>query len=184
MKMSKKVLAALAVVLPLSVGAGSALAYFTANTSATGGFTVEVGNPDTEITEDFSNWTKTIVITNNGDVPVYVRARTYATQTDRVGEISGEGWTKGTGDDVYYYYGPVLNAKIAGDENNPPVIDATKELTIKIIPPTLAVEKDEFNVVVVYESTSVLKEDGTPDWTFALREETEFPAVKEGGNEQ
>ena len=55
MKLNKMILAAAAVVLPLSIGAGSALAYFTDNVSSVGGYAVEVGAPDTEITETFGD---------------------------------------------------------------------------------------------------------------------------------
>lgn len=184
MKINKTVLAAAAIVLPLSIGAGSALSYFTANDSAAGGYAVEVGIPETEIKESFSGWEKRIVITNTGDMPIYVRARAFVVSPYTVTLEAESKWTKGNGaqgtsKEAGYYYYDDNTALEAGA--------ATDVLKLKIggIPEN-ALENDEFDVVVVYEKTSAVKvEDGkvVPDWAFALKIE-EKDKLKENSTEK
>lgn len=173
MKMNKTVLAAAAIVLPLSIGAGSALSYFTANDSAVGGYAIEVGLPEGNIDEEYSNWEKRITITNTGDTPMYVRARAFVvspytvTASYDATEDDKEYWTTIADSEWYYYYSPALKAG-----------DTTAVLKLKIGGlPENPVESDEFDVVVVYEKTTAVEiVDGEvkPDWDFALvTEETE-----------
>lgn len=196
MKINKTVLAAAAIVLPLSVGIGSALSYFTANDSAAGGYAIEVGPPETEIEENFSSWEKKITITNTGDVPVYVRARAYVVSPYTIVSNLGSNWRNGNeGNDGkngyfgYYYYNPALKARVKNEDGSY-TYDKTEELKLKIdgIPTTDLVENEEFDVVVVYEKTSAVKvENGkvVPDWDFALKiEDADKLKSEKGGNNQ
>lgn len=162
MKMNKKILATAALVLPLTIGTGSALAYFTANTVAAGGAMVAVGT-DTEIIEDVSSMTKHVTIKNSEDGgAVYVRVMAY---TDSLHTLKYEGsdWTK---DGDYYYYNRVLEPG-----------STTPQLDIKIEAKPGAVQQEDFNVIVIYEQTPVeyvTDENGDTtakpaDWSKAVR---------------
>lgn len=197
MKMNKTVLAAAAIVLPLSVGFGSALSYFTANDSAVGGYEVQVGKPDTGITEVLGGGKKEITISNTGDVPVYVRARVY--YDNNICKVKPDlinGWTNvdwsGNKDSVYYYYKPVLQPKdTLGGEDGKQRLDVTSTLTLNIDFPEKAVENDELDVVVYYEKTTAVNvvdgENGekvvVPDWTFALEFEDKSQPKRGGDNQ-
>lgn len=189
MKWNKTILAAAAVVLPLSVGIGSALSYFTDNVSSSGGYAVEVGEPQTEITETFGNWTKHVTVTNTGEIPVYIRARAFSgSQYELVysGETGADGaaWTV-SGD--YYEYNRLL-----GVGETTPVLN----IEIKNVPQD-ATDRDSFNVVVIYERTPAVQynEDGSvkldengrpvPDWNYKVVQQTEFPTkTEDSGTEQ
>ena len=69
-------LTAAAVILAGTMSIQGVLAYFTANASAQGGHTISLGS-STEITEEFTDWTKHIVITNTGDNDCYVRVKVF-----------------------------------------------------------------------------------------------------------
>lgn len=177
MKMNKKILATAAIVLPLSVGAGSALAYFTANVEASGGAMIEAGT-NTNLVEDFSDWTKHITISNSADGgAVWIRARAFSGEKFGL-EYSGEGWT--VGDGGYYYYGSVLEPGASA-----PVLDVT-------ITGVSEDEKEDFNVIVIYERTPVEYETVNgetkakpADWSKAVKkEETLKPANPEPGEQQ
>lgn len=155
------VLTALALALIFTAGIGSAQAYFTTYAKAQGGVQLALGGRR-ELTEEFSDWTKTLTVTNNADSaePIYVRARVYAPErlylgTDRAEvpltcEIIGDGWSGPYGD-YFYYTRPVAPG------------EGTTELRVHIqgIPakddPLYAElqEGDQFNVVVTYESIPV-----------------------------
>lgn len=142
MKMKNIFLLALSIVLILATSMNSALAYFTTYAEAKGGYTIHLGG--TNIEEQFSNWTKHVTITSEpNSQPVYVRAKAFAGGQYEL-SYGGKGWTQG--DDGYYYYDEILRAG-----------EATTELLIKINDvPESAVEGDHFNVIVIYETTSVL----------------------------
>ena len=75
MKKKTIVLAALAAVLTLEAAAGSAWAYFTTYTEARGGYPIELEDTTT-IREEFSAWTKHVVVASEKDSrPVYVRVK-------------------------------------------------------------------------------------------------------------
>lgn len=187
MKWNKTILTAAAAVLLLSAGAGSALSYFTANDGAVGGYEVEVGAPNTEMEEGFLNWQKEVRITNKTDsVPVYIRVKAFSGSEYPLEYISGIDaeenpyWKEG--EDGYYYYASVLDMG-----------ESTEILHIKIknVPEgSASTDKDKFHVVVVYERTSAVKDDGNgnmvPDWDFALKIENEDKlkedSIREGGN--
>lgn len=172
MKKSKMILAAAAVVLPLSVAGGSALAYFTANTTASGGYPVWVGT-DTVIEEEFGNWTKHITITNsansNGGGPVYVRAKAFSGDKYSL-KYSGSGWSDGG--DGYWYY--TDNGYVLKPGESTSVLD----VKIENVPADEA-EKEEFNVIVIYERMPVqydesgnVKDPKKLDWSeFKIKEE-------------
>lgn len=178
MKKTKYLLTLLAAGTILTAGIGQAMAYFTTYVEAEGGFTIELGDKTT-ITETFTNWEKTLIITNEaGSQPVFVRARAYyAPASLTVVPTESTGWStdlpnsftkisesdKTTEDNStpYYYY----NAYIEGGKSSGP-------LTLKIdnLPKEVA-KGDTFNVIVIYESTPVLYTDaGDPyaDWTSKL----------------
>lgn len=143
MKMSKKILAAAAVVLPLSIGAGSALAYFTANVEAGGAAMAAIGM-DTEIHETVEGRVKNVTIHNDATAgPVYVRVKAFA---DSLHEPTYGGTDWEEGEDGYWYYKPVLEP----DKDTSLLV-----ITIKNKLGDNAPELSDFNVVVVYEQIPV-----------------------------
>ena len=181
MKKKRLFLTALALVLVLSAGIGGAYAYFTTYAQAEGGLPIALGN-QREFTEDFSNWTKTLVVSNKTDRvdDIYVRARVFWPEKLYLGpertpiELkctpTGDGWSGPI--DSYYYY----TASVKPGES-------TTKLTVQIdgLPKDGSEdfkklqEGDAFNVIVVYESIPVVyNADGTPvapteaDWTREL----------------
>lgn len=152
MMLSAKVAAsALTAGLILTATVGSAWSYFTTNTSAEGGYAIVLDN-ETQITERFSAGTKHLVVTNDGQEPVYVRARAYSVYELDYSDAEGQ-WVDG--EDGYYYYSEALDGVREVDGQQ--VKDQTSELLIKITFPEKEASKDgdSFNVVVIYESTPV-----------------------------
>ena len=148
-------LAAAALTLTAGISAGTAMAYFTTYTEASGGVTLNMGFSETIPKEDFSNWTKHVSVENTGDYDCYVRVKALAGSKYQDGlqySDSDGKWTPG--EDGYYYY----SDPIAPGES-------TSVLDIRID----SKESDaSFNVVVVQESTKVLyNENNEPyaDWT-------------------
>lgn len=174
--------AVLAAGLVLTAGVGEAWAYFTTYASASGGYTVDLDN-ETRITEEYSDHTKRLVVSNDGARPVYVRARAFSGSQCALTYSSGDGGWQ-AGNDGYYYYGePLAGAATAPDGT----VSAAKtsELLIRIAFPEDAREGDECNVVVIYESIPVqYGEDGNmlapqaADWSAPLTS-----GSAEGGNE-
>ena len=169
MKGTKKTVCAAAIALALVAGAsaGSARAYFTTFATARGGHRITVGTKS-QITEQFSDWTKRIQLSNTGTEECDVRARVFAGSTYGLEYSGSTGWRDGG--DGYWYYDEIL-----------PVGGTTGELQVKITLPTVTVEDpaletpppytEDFNVVVIQECTAVLyTEDGTPyaDWDAVL----------------
>lgn len=144
-----QVLALTAAVTVASAGIGKAWSYFTTYAEAAGGYTIQLGDR-TEITEDFTDWTKHVTITNEeSSEPVYIRVRAFCgSQYTLV--YSGEGWTQGN--DGYYYYNEMVNGGAS-----------TGKLDVRIENiPEDPEEMARFNVVVIYESTPVkYHEDGS-----------------------
>ena len=101
-------LTAAAVIMAGSMTIHGALAYFTANASAQGGHPISLG-AKTEITEDFSDWTKHIVIANTGENDCYVRVKVFSGSQFEV-EFSGEDGAWSQGDDEYWYYSSIVPA--------------------------------------------------------------------------
>ena len=141
-------LAATTVALVLGMGMGSAWAYFTDTTTATG--SLQIMPETTRITEENGGGTKTIRIQNTSEkAPVWVRARVFAA-AELGADASGEKWSGSI--DGWYTYGEVLPA---GQETEP--------LTVKFALKDGKTDEnqegaetgDEMNVVVVYECVPV-----------------------------
>lgn len=169
MKGTKKTVCTTAIALALVAGAsaGSARAYFTTFATAKGGHRITV-DTESQITEQFSDWTKRIQLGNTGTAECYVRARAFAGSAYKLEYTGSAGWRDGG--DGYWYYDEIL-----------PVGGSTGTLNVKITLPTVTVEDpaletppphtEDFNVVVIQECTAVLyTEDGTPyaDWDAKL----------------
>lgn len=159
MRSSKKslCLAGAALLLAGSVTAGSAMAYFTTNATASGSAQVSLGFTQTEPNETFGEKSKHITIANTGERDCFVRVKVFAGETYQSGlSIEGKGWE--LGEDGYYYYKEVVPAGTSTPD----------ELVVTI--DTMGSEQD-FNVIVVQESTPVLYDaSGTPyaDWNVIM----------------
>ena len=156
-------LAAMALVLTASVG--TAFGYFSTYATAKGGYTISLGDYE-EITEDFQDWKKTVVVTSRADSneDVYVRVKAFAGSSIVLTyESSSASWTAGA--DGYYYYSGIIAPGASTD-----AID----VKISNIPNDVNAEEyvNQFNVIVVYECTAVeYNEDGTAkpaDWSKKL----------------
>ena len=159
MKLKKLLLPLLAAVLVLSAAVPSAMAYFTTYTRAKGGYTIRLSRTTT-ITEEYGDWQKSVTIQNTEGGAVFVRARAYIGEASGIQlGYSGEGWS-GSADGWYYYYPAV----IAGASSKPLLVSISNY-------PKSPDEGENFNVIVVYESTPAkYKADGSPDpdWTMTL----------------
>lgn len=152
------ILGAIALVLVLCTSIGTAWAYFTTYSEARGGYRLRMAHRrEMDMEEEFSQWTKHITLQNSEESdPVFVRAKVFAPTGLTLSYLDESGkWT--LGEDGYYYYSDVLR----GGER-------TEELLARIgnVPETPE-EGDSFDVVAVYETTSVrYLPDGTPyaDW--------------------
>lgn len=157
MKKKTWFLAAAAVILALTAAVDDAWAYFTTYAQAKGGYTLSLGDKTT-VEEEFSAWTKHVVIANSEDSePVYVRVKAFC-GSEYALVYSDENGKWSPGGDGYYYYKDVVNGG-----------GATDELLVKIeqVPEDVS-DASQFHVVIVYETVPVLyREDGTPyaDWT-------------------
>ena len=157
MNKKKLFLTVAAAVIALSVVILPALAYFTAHTEAEGSIELSFGYK-TDISEEVSGTTKTVVVENKADSSEDCFVRVIIHTTGIVSyKCSGTGWSESGG---YWVYNEPLapGGKTAG-------------LTIDITPPEGAQPGDKFNVAVVYESTKVdYNADGTPkdpNWSMA-----------------
>lgn len=195
MKFNKTILAAFAVVLPLSAGIGSALSYFTANVAADGTVPVAIVT-DTDINEKVVDMKKHVVIKNTGEVPVYIRLIAYAGSEYKLAITSEDNsWSTtaledvidGSDSDKYYEY----ESWVAPGAFTKEIVISIRDENGEMIKP--GVDIDAFNVVVAYERTPmaqydadgnmIYKEDGktpAPDWNYVAREEEKFPADKSG----
>ncbi|MCI8788949.1 MAG: hypothetical protein HFH92_07565 [Lachnospiraceae bacterium] len=158
------VLALAAVCAVASAGIGKTWSYFTTYTEAAGGYPIQLGDR-TDITEDFTEWTKHVTIANEpGSEPVYIRAKAFCGSQYTI-TYSGEGWTWNE-EDGYYYY----NYAVEGGKS-------TESLNLKIdgIPEDL----ERFNVVVIYESTPVKYHEDGSAYTV---EETDWDEILDTGS--
>lgn len=147
MKKKSIVLALLAMGMVLTAGLGQTWAYFTTYVEVEGGYPVQLGGrSETDIEEDFSNWTKHVRITNKeGSAPVLVRAKAFCGSLYTLDYSSPSGKWSLNPNDNFYYYSDILNGG-----------ETTEELQIKIgNVPEDAEDPSAFNVIVVYESTPV-----------------------------
>lgn len=171
MNRSALALALALVVVALTATVGTTLAYFTTYADAKGSLPLALAER-TQITEEFSDWTKHVEIANaeGADAaPVFVRVKAFSGSSFPLIFTDTDGkWSPGT-DDYYYFADPVAPG------------DRTSVLDVRIdgVPAQAAVG-DAFNVVVVYECTPVLYDaDGNPyaDWRNVLNNGT----LDEGG---
>ena len=152
-RIGKTALLAAALTLTASLSVGSALAYFTSYCTAEGAVAMNMGFTETEIHETVRDG-KHIIIENTGDYDCFVRVKVFAPNDIEFWSETKEGWMKHE-DDQYWYYNSVLAPK-----------EKTPELLIKYRQ-TDGSNPDEFNIIVVYETTPVLyDENGNPyaDW--------------------
>lgn len=161
MKKKSVIFAAIAVVLVLAANLPLAWGYFSTYTEAQGGMPIQSRKVETEIEEpEVTNWAKHLVITNSeGGSPVYIRAKAFGGSEYDLSYESDGSWKLGEGE--FYYYKDILNA---GGE--------TSELLVKINNRPADEKGQEFNVVVIYESTPVrYDESGNPyaDWDQPLQ---------------
>lgn len=185
-KRKTALLASVAVALVLGMGIAPAAAYFTDSSTTNGGLPISV-EPSTDIHEWYKNGVKHVIISNDADAdaPVFVRARVYASDVLDV-STAGSGWTDDIGG--WHYYGASEDSLVALNPG-----DEASELTVSInFPKTTNPDGslegyefgDNYNVIVVYESTPVLyQEDGTAyaDWSFTLDNGVDS-SNGEGGN--
>lgn len=160
---SKKTIGLLVVSLLMvaCIGVGSALAYFTTYTEAKGGLQLDLEFVDTKINEDVEKGEKILTVKNNENAEdAYVRIKVVVAEQYKeylndlaYSELEGvENWKPGEGG--YYYYKPILAPG-----------ETTTELFVNI---SGIKATDDFNVIVIQESTPVLYDaDGEPyaDWT-------------------
>lgn len=152
MKKSSVILAALAMVLVLGAGAGSAWAYFTTYVEAEGGCVVNLGDT-TRIQEDVTYLHKAVTITSETtSQPVWIRVKAYYAEGDLTIESSTGKWSKGENDDGWWYYADIVKAGETTD-----VLDVTISVPKESINEKIPVE--DFDVVVIYESTPVEYDD-------------------------
>lgn len=193
MKKVNVCLTALAVVLVLGAGLHNIWAYFTTYAEAQGGYVIELGDR-THFEERFSDWTKRLAVTSKTDSqPVYVRAKAFCGVEYSLVYEDAEGKWNLNEADGYYYYSDILYAG-----------QSTSELLVKIDGIKLQRETDpqtgetiytndsleagdQFNVVVIYESTPVRYDgNGNPyaDWDAEVSTDVESdPGDGQGGGE-
>lgn len=164
-------LSATALLMAGAMTVHTAMAYFTTYVTAKGGYPITLG-AQTEIKEEFSNWTKRISIENTGGTPCYVRVKAFCGSELTLSYAGPEGmWEKGDGD--YWYYMDMVPAE-----------GKTEELLISIHFDTEEPPKD-FNVIVAQECTPVLyDESGNPygDWEHPADPTTGISRSDRGGN--
>ncbi len=161
MKRWKILLTVLALVLIMSIGIGTAYGYFTTYVVTRGGHVVTLGESGrTDIYERFSQWTKHVTVSSAADSdPAFVRIRAYWGAGYSVTYEGNGVWYDGG--DGWWYYTPILQPDSSTSEFDVYISNVPSDVT----------EGDEFNIVVVYETTSVrYRADGTPyaDWSVRL----------------
>ncbi len=152
-------LASAAMLLAAGAGTGRAMAYFTTYALASGGATLALGVPQTEITEEVVDGVKQVTIQNVGEYDCYVRLRAFAGGEYPLTYTYSGNWEQGA--DGYFYYRPVLAPGTSADR---------LDIQISALKDPLAEDSTlpaDFNVIVVQEYTPVLYDDaGNPyaDW--------------------
>ena len=161
MKKASVCAALLAAVMAAFASLPAAWGYFTTYTQVRGGLPIYLGH-ETEIHEEVSDMTKHLTIENQEDSSVvFVRARGFSDSAHPLTytcEVEGD-WKEGN-DGFWYYQKPLAPG------------ETTSTLHVKIdLPAGEPEEGDNFNVVVVYESTLALYDaQGNPyaDWSMIL----------------
>ena len=149
MKKRHVIIGVLTVLLVFCSTIGESLAYFSTYATAKGGYIIK-SEPD--IHEEFTQKNKAITISNNtGASPIFVRVKVFSGSDFEITYTLGENWYENA-EDGYFYFTQALD----GGQSTT-VLNAT----ITKIPERLR-DKDEFNIVVVYESVlAVADADGT-----------------------
>lgn len=141
----KTIMLVIAVALVLSISIGTAFAYFSDRTEATGEASLTLGSK-TDIEETVTDNQKTISIKNTGETDVLVRVGIYGPDTMTVDQISGTDWEydETTG---FWYYTKVLPAPQGSQES------ATSNIIAQVTAPSG--QASNFDIVVVQESAQV-----------------------------
>lgn len=164
-------LTAAALLLTMGAGSGRAMAYFTTYALASGGGTLVLGVPQTEITETVESGVKQVTIQNIGDCDCYVRLKAFAADAYTIDYRYSQNWSPG--EDGYFYYAPVLTPKdTEGAKSDRFDIEIS---ALKQAPEEDSLLPADFNVIVIQEYTPVLyDEDGNPyaDWSLAEQSES------------
>lgn len=150
------ILASAALALTGTLTVGSAMAYFTTYTQASGSATVHMGFTQTVPHEELKEKAKHVSIENTGDYDCYVRVKAFSVYELEYKDM--ENW-KYHEDDGYLYYTPILH---------PGETTTVVEIGVEIP------EDKEFDVVVVQECSPVFyDEEGnpTPNWDFKVPQE-------------
>lgn len=162
-------LAAAALTLTAGLGVGSAMAYFTTYATASGSASLSLNNTVTVPDEEVVNWMKNVTIQNTGETDCYVRVQVFAGEkyqdSLQYSDENGK-WTPGS--DGYYYYSDIV-----------PVGGESEKLLVHI--DNMDSEED-FNVIVVQESTPVLYDENDEpyaDWNRVM-DSGEATDVQEG----
>ena len=98
-------LTAAALLLVGGLSIQEAMAYFTTYVEAEGGYTVTLG-PSTVIEETVEDMTKSITISNTGNVDCYVRVKVFAGSTVDIAYSGSANWSKDA--DGYWYYKDIV----------------------------------------------------------------------------
>lgn len=173
---------ALAIGTALFATVGDAWSYFTTYTRATGTLRIDLGSR-TWLEEGYSDHTKHLVVSNDGEQAVYVRARAFSGSRYPLSYSSADGsWQERS--DGYCYYNGVLPGRVTGEDGTVTAA-TTSELLVRIEFPADAEEGEDCNVVVIYESVPVQYDtDGNAlepwdaDWSAGL-----VTGASEGGND-
>lgn len=156
------IMAAATLALTGTLSVGSAMAYFTTYSTASGGVTMHMGFTETIPNEKVDENGKHVTISNTGDYDCFVRVKAFA-PVDLTYNAPDGGWTEGN--DGYWYYDDILPAgKITEQELN---------ITYKF--PEGDDKPEEFNIVVIQECTPVLyNEDGSAyaDWNHVITDDS------------
>lgn len=168
MRISKKVLIGLvAAALCVAALTGTALAYFSDKTTASGEHPITLGY-STEINEEMDDLDKSISVVNTGQTEVMVRVQLFYSNANGVTvTVAGaNGWTEEvdaiSGAHVWYY------DRVLAPGSSTPVLKATVKADLEQLP-------TNFDVIVVSQSSpAVYDADGNPygyDWTDASTNE-------------
>ena len=153
-KLKRAVLPVLAAVLVLGASAGSAGSYFTTYVTAQGGHELHLRDVHVDVEDTVVGTTKSITVSNTGEVPCYVRAKAIQASTNDVPiDYSGSdvGWFDG-GDGYWYYSGIVEPGDTA------PVLKA--EIKLPTSSPERPIpEGTTFNVTVITECAKIFYDE-------------------------
>lgn len=147
------ILASAVLALTGTLTVGSAMAYFTTYTKASGSATIHMGFTQTIPHEELKEKAKHVSIENTGDYDCYVRVQAFSVYGLQYENTKD--W-KYNEDDGYLYYTPILHPG-----------ETTSVVKIGVTFP----KDKEFDVVVVQECSPVFYDkDGnpTPNWDFKV----------------